>query len=711
MSLLNAHLTAPGLVLFLLGSTLCSVVAAEPRAKPPFKDLNTPRDFPAITARHQWQERAKEIREQILVSTGLWPLPEKVALNPVIFGRLERDGYSVEKVYIRTAPNFYLAGNLYRPLGKGNGPFPAILNPHGHWSKGRLEDTADCSVPARCISFARQGMIAFSYDMVGYNDTRFADTPATDDLYKGHRLFGAAQTDLLWNVSLMGLQTWNSLRALDFIASLPGVDAKRIACTGASGGGTQTFMLGAIDDRLAAQAPMVMVSHIMQGGCSCENAPGLRVEYSNMEIAAAAAPRPQIIVGATGDWTRHVLVMEGPSIAHIYELFHASERFYFTRFDFGHNYNKTTREAVYQFLGKWLSRGGEPAALKEQVCQKEADSDLRVFPEGKAPQGSATMQQVNEWLRQTHRNAWDALLPKDRAGLAKFRSVMGPAWRHVLQVEWPHSRPRVDAKNLRNGTIRENGLAFTTATLDIRRAGTGPPIGITYWAPTNILSASQPKLVVLCGQETPQATAPLNSTNPVAQPLTSRRFALTNTPTSLVQKLLAQGVASLVVDHFSMPEAPDQFADFYSTYNRTKLQNNVRDLLTVCAGASMIDPRGKIPFRVILAGTGQAGLWALLASQAADAVVADAAGLDASDEQQLLGANVFCSGLQTIGGFQGGAMLGAPHPLLLHNTGQNFPTSGISAAYNAAGGAGKLQTHASALSEDEIVNWAALRPN
>jgi hypothetical protein len=81
-------------------------------------------------------------------------------------------------------------------------------------------------------------------------------------------------------------------------------------------------MLGAIDDRLAVQAPVVMVSHTMQGGCSCENAPGLRVEYSNMEIAAAPAPRPQKLVAASGDWTKTTPTVEGPAIAHIYDLFH-----------------------------------------------------------------------------------------------------------------------------------------------------------------------------------------------------------------------------------------------------------------------------------------------------------------------------------------------------------------------------------------------------
>src|SRR5688500_9452696 len=166
-------------------------------------------------------------------------------------------------------------------------------------------------------------MVAFSYDMVGYNDTAQVS----------HK-FASDPTNQLWNISLMGLQTWNSIRALDFLESLSDVDKSRLACTGESGGGTQTFILGAIDKRLAAQAPIVMVSHSMQGGCLCENAPGLRVDYSNMEIAAAPAPRPQIIVAATGDWTKKTMEVEGPAIEKIYGLFRAKDRFDYAIFDY-----------------------------------------------------------------------------------------------------------------------------------------------------------------------------------------------------------------------------------------------------------------------------------------------------------------------------------------------------------------------------------------
>ena len=348
-------------------------------------------------------------------------------------------------------PAFTSPGNLYRPLGRGKGPFPAILNPHGHWKEGRLADTKDGSVAARCISFARQGMIAFSYDMVGYNDTFFpdyGDAPA-DKHYSRHRHFATNQVNLLWNVSLMGLQTWDSIRALDFLESLPDVDRKRLACTGESGGGTQTFMLGAVEDRLAAQAPVVMVSHRCKAVASARTPPGLRVEYSNMEIAAAAAPRPQILVASTGDWTKDTLTVEGPAIEHIYQLLNAPDKFRYVRFDFGHNYNQTSREAVYAWFGKWLLKHPDPASLKEEPYQKEPDAALRVFPDGKLPEDALTEAQIIESLKDRHRAQWESLVVRDEDGWEGFKRIMQPAWRHTLQVAWPGSAVRSRAEKVR----------------------------------------------------------------------------------------------------------------------------------------------------------------------------------------------------------------------------------------------------------------------
>ena len=89
--------------------------------------------MPAFATREAWQERAAFLRKQILASAGLLPMPEKRPLNAQVFGKLERQGYSVEKVLLETLPGFYLGGNLYRPLGQ-QGPFPGVVSPHGHWA-------------------------------------------------------------------------------------------------------------------------------------------------------------------------------------------------------------------------------------------------------------------------------------------------------------------------------------------------------------------------------------------------------------------------------------------------------------------------------------------------------------------------------------------------------------------------------------------------
>ncbi len=653
---------------------------AQSVSKPRVCDLNTPRDFPVMSSRTQWQGRAQQIREQVLVSCGLWPLPQKAALEAHVFGRIQRDGYSVEKVYLRSFPGFYLAGNLYRPVGRGRGPFPAILNPHGHWAQGRLTDTADASVPARCINFARQGMVAFAYDMVGYNDTHFADTPANLPFDQVHHLFATNRSDLLWNITLMGLQTWNSIRALDFLESLPDVDRKRLACTGASGGGTQTFMLGAIDPRLAAQAPVVMVSHLMQGGCLCENAPGLRVEYSNMEIDAAAAPRPQLVVAATGDWTRDTPTVEGPAIEHIYQLLGAGDRFQYVQFDFGHNYNQTSREAVYAWFNQRLLRGR--GAVKETAYRMEPNSALRVFPDGQLPSDALTQEQFIAQLKRFHRAEWEKLVPTDMKGLNRFKHTMLAAWRHTLLVDWPQSRTELETKE------RTEVNGDTRATFELRRPGGEGALLAQYWAPSGIEHSQAPKLIVLSDPE-PQSAGK-----------TELR------PTGLTSRILQSGAALLRVQHFSSEQPPDQFANFYTTYNRTELQERVSDLLTLCSTADSL-VGGSVHFRVILWGRGTAGIWSLLAAPAADAVVADGLALDCQNEQDWLVPDLFCPGILNLDGYFTAVMLAAPHPLLLHNTGAHFAGAVLHATYASAGAGSKLRLEPDALSDQQVLAWVS----
>jgi dienelactone hydrolase len=309
--------------------------------------------------RQAWEQHRGRVKQQILTAAGLDPMPEKRPLNPQRFGKLERDGYTIEKVLLETWPGFFLGGNLYVPTTPGK--HPAVVSPHGHWNYGRLEHQPLASIPMRAANLAKRGHVVFIYDMVGYNDT----------MQVPHSFNGRRET--LWAFGPLGLQLWDSIRVVDYIASLPEVDAARIGATGASGGGTQTFLLAAVDDRIAYAAPVNMVSAHMQGGSYCENAPGLRLGISNLDIAAAFAPKPMLLVSATGDWTKNVPTEEYPAIRRIYDLHGAGDRLTQIQVDAPHNYNQLTREAVYRFLDQQAFGRADDGKEKSAPIEKLGD--------------------------------------------------------------------------------------------------------------------------------------------------------------------------------------------------------------------------------------------------------------------------------------------------------------------------------------------------
>jgi hypothetical protein len=341
------------------------------------RNTDTVYTMPVYETVEEWEAVKETLRRRTLLGCGLYPLPEKTPLNANISGRIERDGYSIEKVYFEAWPGFLVTGNLYRPFPLPEGKkIPAILCPHGHWEFGRLQNNEDCSVPGRSITLAKLGATVFTYDKVGYVDSMQFST---------HRWLDKKAK--LWGVSPFALQLWSSIRAVDFVESLPEVDADRIGCTGASGGGTQTFALYTVDDRIKVAAPVNMISCSMQGGCVCENGPLMRLEHSNMEIGATIAPRPLLMVSATGDWTRETPRIEHPSINSIYKLYNAEDKLEQVQVNAGHNYNQQSREAVYRFFAKHLLELEGYENFTEPPFTVEPDAALRVFPDGKLPEG------------------------------------------------------------------------------------------------------------------------------------------------------------------------------------------------------------------------------------------------------------------------------------------------------------------------------------
>ena len=320
------------------------------------RHLHLPYSFQPFLIEEAWLRQAGDLRRQIEVSAGLWPPVEKSPLKARIFGKVSKGDYSIEKVFFESYPGFYVTGNLYRPLGK-KGPFPGILTPHGHWAYGRLVNQSLASMPGLSINLARQGHVVFAYDMLAYNDSRQV---------KDHRRT-LDRSFSLWGIGRLGIQLWNSIRSVDFLQSLPDVDPDRIGCTGASGGGTQTFLLTAVDDRVKVSAPVNMISHYMQGGCICENQANLRLDTNNMEIAALMAPRPLLMVSASGDWTRETPRVEFPAVQSVYRLLGAADKVQTMQTMAEHNFNRESREAVYAWFGRWLLGGDRRQPVRREA--------------------------------------------------------------------------------------------------------------------------------------------------------------------------------------------------------------------------------------------------------------------------------------------------------------------------------------------------------
>jgi dienelactone hydrolase len=377
--------------------------------------------LPAFTSVESWEKRKAFLRFQILISAGLSPMPEKTPLHAQIFGKIEGKDYSIEKVLIETLPGFYLGGNLYRPIN-GRAKHPGILNPHGHWPYGRLENEPLYSGPSFGISLARQGYVVFAYDMVGYTDT----------IQLPHQFGNVGQR--LWSFGPLGLQLWNSIRALDFIASLDDVDANQLGVAGASGGGTQAFLLAAVDDRLQFAAPVNMVSAIMQGGDLCENAPGLRVNTSNVEIAAMFAPKPMLLVSATGDWTHNVPKEEFPAIKRIYDFYGKGDRTGVVQIDEVHNFNRLSREAVYRFFAMQNPGLSDPKELAEHDIEVPMLQDMAALSNRMLPKDALDLEGVFR--------LWRSKAEAQNAGLHDT-NLLRERLRQTLGVEVP---PKVIAE-------------------------------------------------------------------------------------------------------------------------------------------------------------------------------------------------------------------------------------------------------------------------
>lgn len=611
-------------------------------------------------SKSEWEDRSDFLRKRILFSSGLLPLPAKEPLNPLLGDVIEHADYSVASVLLETYPGYFLGGNLYRPVGRA-GPHPAVVSPHGHWRFGRFENSEINSVPSRAINFARQGYVVFAYDMVGWNDTM--QTP---------HAFGGPVEDL-WLFGPLGLQLWNSIRVVDYLAALPDVDSGRIGVTGASGGATQAFLLAAVDNRVGYSAPVNMVSFQMQGGSPCENAPLLRIDANNVEFSAAFAPKPQLLVAATGDWTVNVPTEEFPAVQAVYRLLDAESNVEFRQFDSPHNYHRDSREAVYGFFGKHILGAGDEEAFSESSVRLDQLSSLLYLWGRSLPDGAVGFEELVRQRIAASEADTLALGVRDANSLARAKSAFGERLSLALLAEVPSG----------------NAVNFRTLGSDkllLGRKGVGDRIpGMYLNADSN---KSRPTLVVdSSGMESASGSEIV------------RELANRNSPVLLIDPFQT---GSAVADR-DIGGAGRRAEQYYHVFNRSDDANRVQDILTA---AAFLRETSEVE-AINLVGRGRGGLWVLLAAAldpAVRSVVADLDQFDATDDSQYV-ERLFIPGLRRAGDFRAVAALVTDARVLLHNSHAGFPAGSFQAAFKAVGRGDSLAVEDNPASVKALVDW------
>ncbi|HEY4324862.1 MAG TPA: DUF4974 domain-containing protein [Mucilaginibacter sp.] len=281
-----------------------------------------------------WEKRKDSLRIALYKALDLYPLPVKPNTKPIITPERISNGYAVQNIAIEILPGLYINGSLYKPL-RIKGKIPVMLSPDGHWAQQRYRP--DCQI--RCATLARMGCMAYSYDLFAWGESLLQFKS------ENHRT-SIAQV----------VQTLGAIRILDYVLSLKETDPERVGISGGSGGGSHTVLMAALDQRIKLSAPVVSVSSYFYGGCPCES--GMPIFFcaggtDNVELAAMAAPNPQLLISDGKDWTAHMPEHDFPYLQKMYGYYGKTSLLENRHLpDEGHDYGPSKRNALYAFVAK-----------------------------------------------------------------------------------------------------------------------------------------------------------------------------------------------------------------------------------------------------------------------------------------------------------------------------------------------------------------------
>ena len=679
--------------------------------------------FRPVASKAEWEVRQLAIKRRVQVAAGLWPMPGKTPLNVRHHRKIDCGDYSVEAVIFESFPGHFVTASLYRPLGESlaigekDGKRPGVLSPHGHWKDGRFYDAGEAGalnqiaiggerflsaahnpIQARSVQLARMGCVVLQYDMIGYADSlQFAEhrrgpREALTSLRMGEWGFVSPQATARLQTNF-GLQTWNSVRALDYLLGLEGIDPERILVTGASGGGTQTQMLSAIDDRVTASFPCVMPSTGMQGGCTCENALLLRIGQGNIDIAAAVAPRP-LGMTAADDWTIELETKGHPDLLEVYQLAGAPKA-YEAHFDihFKHNYNHVSRTHLYQFVNRHFGLGLKSPVLERDYERLEKDALTVWAGDHPAPSGDqvgdAHERELNRlWAEDSDAQVAALLAPDSAEALQQAREVVGGGWDVLIGREMPTAADvnfGLIGKESRPGFIEMTGLIGNDAEGEEVPAAFLFPGRDTWNLRVVIWLSREGKAGLFDGDEG-------NLREPVRQ-LVERGFAVIGLDLFKQGEFLNPGEEGVENPRITYskngkdlePDSWQRSSVYYYGYNHSLFAKRVHDILTAITFAWNHDTWN--PAEVSLVGEPGTGHWVAAARHVAGSqvnrAVVNAGGFRFATLESDWDAD-FLPGAVKYGDLVGALVGSAPESLLVIDEDEGLKRS-LEATYQAAG--------------------------
>src|SRR5262245_48140603 len=327
-------------------------------------------------------KRQEYLKKKFLEALG--GFPEKAPLNAKVVGEVKGDGFRIEKVIYESRPNHHVTANLYLP--DGNGPFPGVLLPCGHSANGKAAD----AYQRAAILLAKNGMAVLCYDPIGqgerYQLLDKSGKPAVASSTSEHTLVGIGA--LLVGKSTATYRIWDGIRSLDYLASRPEIDPKRLGCTGNSGGGTLTAYLMALDKRILCAAPSCYITSLERlfatiGPQDAEQNITGQVAFGmeHADYLMLRAPRPTLMCVATHDffdiqgaWTSF------REASLIYGKLGYGERVALFEFEDKHGFSRPRREAAARWLSRWLLN--KDLSIKEGELAVFKDADLQCTRSG-----------------------------------------------------------------------------------------------------------------------------------------------------------------------------------------------------------------------------------------------------------------------------------------------------------------------------------------